>query len=186
MPTDLSNKQSKSSKNLPDYIRGQGSSAIGARLRRLSGRIDRDAARVYARAGIPFEQRWVGALKVFSLYGPLSVGELAGYLGISHVSVSQTRQSMEKAGLTSSVTDQRDARSRRVQLTPAGRRLYRELAPLWKILEAVAVELDEEAGHTVAALERLDRALDRSSLFDRVMTQMGPKHRLLTRRKRAV
>ena len=169
----MSNSNSDSSNSSSNYIRKQGPAAIGARLRRLSEAIDRDAARIYSEAGVTVEQRWVGALKVLSLYGPLSVGELAKSLGITHVSVSQTRHSLEKAGLTSSVTDHKDARSRRVRLTPKGRRLVAQLAPIWRILEDAAVELDEEAGHIVAALECLDNALDRMSLYDRVTEKMG-------------
>ncbi|MDB5973814.1 MAG: bacterial regulatory, arsR family protein [Nevskia sp.] len=180
----MSNKKPQSMHDASDYIRGQGSAAIGARLRRLSERIDRDAARVYAEAGITVELRWVGALKVLSLYGPLSVGELATSLGISHVSVSQTRNSLEKAGLASSIPDQEDARSRKVQLTAAGCRMIKQLEPLWKILEDVAAELDEEANRVVAALDRLDAALDRSSLHERVAGRLKTGARQAVAHKR--
>jgi MarR family transcriptional regulator, organic hydroperoxide resistance regulator len=168
----MSSSTSNSNNDSSNYIRKQGPAAIGARLRRLSEAIDRDAARIYAEAGLTVEQRWVGALKVLSLYGPLSVGELAESLGISHASVSQTRNSLEGAGLTSSVIDPKDARSRRVRLTPKGRRLVVKLEPLWRILDDAAAELDQEAGQTVAALECLDKALDRMSLYDRVSKRM--------------
>jgi hypothetical protein len=39
---------------------------------------------------------------------------------------------------------------------------------LWQALELVSVELDAEAGHLVRSLEKLDRALDRQSLQERV------------------
>ncbi|MNH45880.1 hypothetical protein D3C81_2271340 [compost metagenome] len=42
------------------------------------------------------------------------------------------------------------------------------MAPLWQSLKDVAAELNDEAGNVVAALDRLDDALARKSLFDRI------------------
>lgn len=155
------------------YTTGQGGAALGARLRRLSERIDREAAGLYAELGIHFEQRWFGVLNLLSLYGPLSVGELAGPLGISHASVSQTRQSLEKAGLIVMTPDATDARSRKIGLSPDGEALLVRTRPLWSALIAVAADLDAEAGAVVAALDRLDHALDRQSVGERVRARLA-------------
>jgi DNA-binding MarR family transcriptional regulator len=158
---------------LADYPLTSGGGALGARLRRLSERIDRDAGRLYAQAGIPFEQRWYGVLNQLVLRGPLSVGELAQLLGITQASVSQTRQSLAAAGLIGWETDPADGRRRTLHLTPQGQALVARLVPLWAMLIATAAELDAEAGHVTAALDRLDQALDRRSLYERALTRMG-------------
>lgn len=155
------------------YTTHQGGAALGARLRRLSERIDREAAGLYAEAGIHFEQRWFGVLNLLSLYGPLSVGELAGPLGISHASVSQTRKSLEKAGLILMTPDPGDARSRKISLSAEGEALLVRTRPLWSALIEVAIELDAEAGFVVAALDRLDEALDRTSIGERVRAKLA-------------
>lgn len=153
---------------MTDITRKYGPAAIGARLRRLSESIDEDAGLVYDQLGIRFQQRWVGILEELSKRGPRSVGELAEVLGIRHSSVSQTRRSLEEAGLIESGADPDDARSRRLSLSASGRQLVRKLEPLWEILNATSIELDEEAGHVIAALDRLDAALDRLSLYERI------------------
>ena len=84
-----------------DRTRNYGPAAIGARLRRLSESIDEDAGRIYAELGIDCQQRWVGMLEQLAQGGAQSVGELATALGIRHSSVSQTRRSLEDAGLVS-------------------------------------------------------------------------------------
>lgn len=155
-----------------DYTRGAGGAAIGARLRRVSEWIDGDATRVYAALGIDFEQRWFGVLNQLARHGPASVGELASALRITHVSVSQTRQSLEKAGVVTSDPDPADARRRRLTLTEEGARLVERLTPLWGAFEQAAQELNAEAGDVVAALDRLDDALARKSLFDRIIAIM--------------
>ncbi|MDY7233329.1 MarR family winged helix-turn-helix transcriptional regulator [Hyalangium rubrum] len=158
----------KSRAGLANFTDKAGAAAVGARLRRLSERIDREATELYAELGVKFEQRWFGTMNLLDLYGPLTVGELAQALGITHVSVSQTRDSLQRSGLTTSDVDPSDGRRRTVRLTKEGKALVARLKPLWTALSQAAAELDQEAGDVLAALERLERALERSSLSERV------------------
>lgn len=156
-----------------DYPRSRGGAAIGARLRRLSERIDGDAGRAYRAQGVVFEQRWFGLLNQLAAAGRLTVGELAERLGITHVSVSQARRSLEEAGLIEATVTPGDARSRSLALTPDGEALVERLTPLWAAFERAALELDAEAGQVVEALDRLEAAIARRSLFDRIADQLG-------------
>lgn len=156
-----------------DHTRRYGPAAIGARLRRLSESIDEDAGRIYAELGIDFQQRWVGILEHLAKYGPQSVGELAVALGIRQSSVSQTRRSLDEAGLIEGNVDPNDARSRQLRLSSAGRRLVRSLETLWETLNSTSIELDEEAGHVIDALDRLDSALGRLSRYERVQQKLA-------------
>ncbi|SDZ20621.1 DNA-binding transcriptional regulator, MarR family [Lysobacter sp. yr284] len=151
-----------------DYPRSLGGAAIGARLRRLAERIDGDVARIYAEAGLEFEQRWFGVLNQLALNGPATVGDLAATLGITHASISQTRSSLEKAGLVQSQTDPGDARRRPMQLTRKGRQLVERLTPLWQMLEQVGLQIVAEVDGLIESLDRLDDVLSRQSLFERV------------------
>ncbi|MFZ4165110.1 MarR family winged helix-turn-helix transcriptional regulator [Brevundimonas sp. NPDC058933] len=151
-----------------DYSRGKGGQALGARLRRLSERIDSDGTRIYAARGVVFEQRWFGVLNQMILKGPTTVGEIAAALQITHVSVSQSCRSLQKAGIIRSAPDPVDARRRTLSLTPAGDALVERLTPLWEAFNAAAAELNEEAGNVVALLDRLDDALARKSMFERI------------------
>lgn len=160
--------QSGSGMSDDDFPRRQGGAAIGARLRRLSAAIDADAARLYARLGIRFEQRWFGVLNQLALNGSMSVAELSATLGITHVSIIQTRQSLERAGLVLSKTDKLDARKRLLTLSAKGRRTVAELESVWRAFDEAARELDAEAGHVVQALDRLEKALQRKSLLERL------------------
>jgi DNA-binding MarR family transcriptional regulator len=152
-----------------DYPRSLGGAAIGARLRRLAERIDGDVARIYAEAGLEFEQRWFGVLNQLALNGPATVGELATTLGITHASISQTRSSLEKVGLVQSQTDPDDARRRQLHLTGKGRQLVERLTPLWQMLEQAATQIVAEVDGLIESLDRLDDALSRRSLFERIV-----------------
>jgi len=156
-----------------DYTARSGASAIGARLRRLSERIDRDAARLYAESGVPFEQRWFGVMNLLHLRGTLTVGELAAELGVSHATVSQVRAALEKAGLIAWEADRSNARMRSLRLTATGQETVARLEPLWQALSDAAVDLNDEAGDAVAALDQLERAAGRLSLYERVKSRLG-------------
>lgn len=155
-----------------DYVKAAGSAALGARLRRLSERIDGDARRFYAAAGIAFEQRWLGILDLLS-DGPKSVGHLAASLGISHPSISESRRSLVTAGLIEEQVDETDRRRRLLRLSPAGKALVTRLRPLWRLLDEAAIELDIEAGGVTAALARLEAALDRKTFQSRVTDRLA-------------
>jgi len=151
-----------------DFSRVAGGSALGARLRRLSEQIDRDATRIYAARGIRFEQRWFGPLNQIVQNGPLAIGEIAERLHITHVSVSQAARSLELAGLVASRPDVADGRRRVLYLTPKGHARVDELSPIWAAFQEAAATLDGEAGGVVTVLNRLDDALTRMPLFDRI------------------
>jgi DNA-binding MarR family transcriptional regulator len=153
---------------MSDYVSEMGGAALGARLRRLTAAIDADAARLYAARDVRFEQRWFGVINQLALAGPLSVRDLADALGISHASVSETRRSLEQAGLIMAETDPADARRRVLTLTPSGLALVAQLRPLWRAFDQAARELDAEAGEVTRALARLEAALGRRSLYQRV------------------
>lgn len=153
---------------MKDYIADVGGAALGARLRRLSAAIDADVARIYAARGIRFEQRWFGVINQLALAGPLSVRDLADLLGITHASVSETRQSLEAAGLIASQADPSDGRRRVLTLSPSGEALVAQLQPLWDAFDETARELDAEAGGVTEALARLEQALAQRSLHERI------------------
>lgn len=151
-----------------DYVAGMRGAAIGARLRRLSALIDLEASRIYQAEGVRFEQRWFGVLNQLALNGPMSVSALAEALGVSHPSISETRHSLERAGFIILIDDPEDGRRRMLALSEAGQALAERLRPIWDRLDVVARELDEEAGHVVEALDRLEAALGRRSLLERM------------------
>ncbi|MBX9747412.1 MAG: MarR family transcriptional regulator [Hyphomonadaceae bacterium] len=151
-----------------DYPARRGPAAIGARLRRLSDRIDREAERIYAEMGVEFEQRWFGVLNQLTLRGSRSVGDIAAELGVTHAAVSQVRGALERRGLVGVRADPSDGRRTLLVMTPAGRRLAERLRPVWVALEAASCELDEEAEGVVATLDKLEQAINRKGLAARV------------------
>ena len=69
--------------------------------------------------------------------------------------------------------DPDDARRRALALSPSGEALVAQLRPLWDAFDDAARELDAEAGGVTKALARLEQALARRSLHERVVQRYG-------------
>ena len=164
-----------------DFIEAYGSASVGARLRRLSERIDREARAVYKHAGIDFEQRWVGVLILLTERRELTVGELAEALGITQPSVSQTLRSLQAAKLVVAQTDRRDPRRRIQALTEAGLQLVEKARPVWEALMEAARDLDRAGIDIVTPLNQIEQELDRKPLLERAL---GYLNRTLAKRDR--
>lgn len=149
------------------------SAAFGARMRRLSECIDSDAAQIYKTFGIQFEQRWYSFITILACNGSSDVTQIAAELKITHVSVSQTRTSLEKAGLIISVPDKKDARRKILRLSEKGMSFVKELKPIWTALEKVGLEINTEANDISKRLDDLEQILNKASIYERVMNIMN-------------
>lgn len=152
-----------------DFIRSHGNGGVGARLRRLSDRIDREAFAVYAHAGLRFEQRWMGILMLLDERGQITVGELAEALGITQPSVSQSLRSLQAERMISEKPDKRDGRRRIQRLTRTGVAFVAKVRPIWAALMEAAKDLDREGVDLLTPLDQVERMLDSKSLFDRAL-----------------
>ncbi len=155
-----------------EMLQGGHGATIGAQLRRLSERIDRDVGLLYGHLGVAFEQRWFGVLNQIVQNGAMTVGDLAAALRITHVSVSQSVRSLEAVGYVRSAPDPKDGRRRPLSLTAKGETLVQTLTPFWLELNREAEALNREVGDIARYLDRLDVALTDRSLFDRVRARI--------------
>jgi DNA-binding MarR family transcriptional regulator len=152
-----------------DFIRAYGNAGIGARLRRLSDRLDREANAVYAHAGLHFEQRWMAVLMLMAERDEITVGELARELGITQPSVSQTLRSLQSAKIVVEKSDPRDGRRRIQRLTKPGLELIAKARPIWLALMESARDLDREGIDLITPLDQVEKTLDRKSLLERAL-----------------
>jgi DNA-binding MarR family transcriptional regulator len=171
-----------------DYIRSYGNAGVGARLRRLSERIDRESNAVYAHLGLHFEQRWMGVLMLLDERGEMTVGELAEALRITQPSVSQTLRSLQAARIVSDKADPRDSRRRIQRLSPKGLQFIERVRPVWVALMQTAQDLDREGIDLLTPIDQIERSLDRKSVLERALGYLanaeGRAKRLASARRR--
>ncbi len=152
-----------------DLIHHLGSLALGSRLKRLSDRFMVEAAAIYAEQDASFEPRWFPLYSVLRETGPMTTGEAAKALRLSHAAVSQIARDMVTRGAATATKDKIDERKTRLALTAKGKDLAAKLEPLWKDMRAAVDEITAETGiDVISALSRLERVLDERSIAERM------------------
>lgn len=137
--------------------------------------MDRDVLAAYRATGERFEPRWYAVFTALREHGPLTVGELAQRLGVSHPAVSQVRTGLERAGLVQSAPVDGDGRRSQLSLTARGRLTAKRLAPLWAaITAAMASALADHAPSLLSELDSFEAALDQRGLQARVAALHNP------------
>jgi ribosomal protein S18 acetylase RimI-like enzyme/predicted transcriptional regulator len=154
--------------------------ALASRFRRLAEWLYKDGPRIYRERSADFEPRWFPLFYLLKESGPVSVTAAASALGYSHPAINQIAGEMAVRGFLESIKDKKDERKRLLRLTRKGKAAVSRLEPVWADIGAAAAELVTEAGTDfLAALGRLEDALEETAVYDRVMRRV--KRRQLER-----
>ncbi len=142
---------------------------------RLLSDMDDEIARVYADNGIEdLKPTWVLEIVRLHARGPMTIAELARSVGRTHSALSQKVAAMRAAGWLAT-TPGRDARSKRVALTPKAERVAGLLAAEWRATEAAITELETELPYPLTRVtEDIRAALARKSFHARVSEHLAP------------
>jgi DNA-binding MarR family transcriptional regulator len=136
---------------------------------RLLSDMDDEIARVYADNGIEdLKPTWVLEIVRLHARGPMTIAELARSVGRTHSALSQKVAAMRAAGWLAT-TPGRDARSKRVELTPKAERVAALLAAEWRATETALTELEAELPYPLTRVtEDIRAALARKSFHARI------------------
>jgi DNA-binding MarR family transcriptional regulator len=142
---------------------------------RLLSDMDDEIAHVYADNGIEdLKPTWVLEIVRLHARGPMTIAELARSVGRTHSALSQKVAAMRAAGWLAT-TPGRDARSKRVALTPKAERVAALLAAEWRATEAAITELEAELPYPLTRVtEDIRAALARKSFHARVSEHLAP------------
>jgi len=153
---------------MTNYIQQIGAVAIASRLRGLTDILIRDAVRIYQEQGVDFEPRWFTTVQLLKDKGELSIIEIAKNLNMTHPSVNQICNILEKKGLINSYVSETDRRKRLIQLSKKGVQLTKDLDPLWKVIETAVTDLFYETQPDfLSILTDIEFALERKSMYER-------------------
>ncbi|CAN5340245.1 GNAT family N-acetyltransferase [soil metagenome] len=151
-----------------DIIAELGSVFLGSRLKRLAERLQGDAARIAAAAGLPVQPSQMPLLSVLDRHGSVTVGEAVDLLGISQPAVTRILSRLVVLGLVETSRAHRDQRQKSMALTPQGAAVMaRAKAVLWPVTASAVADLGPGVAEAlldhVATIERAlaDAPLDR-------------------------
>jgi DNA-binding MarR family transcriptional regulator len=143
-------------------------------LRLLLGEMDDDIARLYDEAGVAgLKPSYVMDLLRLNARGPMTISELAESVQRTHSGTSQKVAAMRAAGLVRTLPG-RDARSKKVALTPKARRIAARLAAEWRATEASLAELEAEIPYPLSrVVTDIQAALEHKSFHDRIAEKLA-------------
>ncbi len=145
-------------------------------VHRLLGDLDDEIARVYADNGIDdLKPTWVLEIVRLHVRGPMTIAELARSVGRTHSALSQKVAAMRAAGWLDT-TPGRDARSKKVALTPKAERVAALLATEWRATEAAIADLEAELPYPLSQVaEDVRAALSRKSFHTRITEHLSAR-----------
>lgn len=144
--------------------------AGATRFRRISEKLYADGDKLYQEHQLSFKASWFPVFYTLAVNeAPQTVLELAAAIGYTHVTVKNVARELETEGLARIKVHPADKRSRLISLTTKGRKRLEQLQRVWiPFGEALKQVLD--AGHPdmLGSLGRIERALDRQPLHERI------------------
>jgi len=147
--------------------------AIATRLKRLSDRLANDVNKVYKELDLNFEAKWYLVLELLNRRSMLSIVDVADELKLTHPAIVQYVDQMLKAKLITAHKDSTDGRKRLVSLSPNGKKLLEDLAPVLSVLkDAVDGWLNEADCNLLSTLAQLEKSLDERTLYQRLKGQL--------------
>ena len=158
-----------------DLLAGYGVGFLGSRLKRLSERMQADAAEVARSLALPVQPAQMSLLLTIRLHGPIAVGELAERLQLAQPTVTRALKTLEEDGFVEARRASGDGRTRRLALTAKGEallvRIQTELLPR---IEPAAAELVAGLdGDFMQGLAKAEARLAETSLLARIKA-VGP------------
>jgi DNA-binding MarR family transcriptional regulator len=103
----------------------------------------------------------------------MTISELAESVQRTHSGTSQKVAAMRAAGLVRTLPG-RDARSKKVALTPKAKRIAARLAAEWRATEASLAELEAEIPYPLSrVVTDIQAALERKSFHDRIAEKLA-------------
>lgn len=162
-----------------DLIKELEELALATRLKRLQERLASDVSRIYKESSFDFEARWFPILALLKQQRDLSIVEISQSLQLSHPAVVQFAEQLLKKGYIEAEKDPADARRRILNLSVSGSELMDRLQPLLEIIKQENKKWLQEADiNLLQAIEQLEAALDRSSLYSRIHKALDQKRTL--------
>ena len=154
---------------MADFIKQLGALALATRLKRLSDRLIQDVGKIYSEQGFDFDPRWFAIMQLLQQRGTISIVDASAMLKLSHPAVVQLADQLEKKKIISTRKDAQDGRKRNLQLTPKGKKMLSNLAPVLKHIEEANREFLNSTGYDILSIiEKLEQALEHQSMYARV------------------
>lgn len=148
------------------YLHELGSLALWSRLRLITDKLVPAVERIYRDLDIDFEPRWFAVTHYLASNGSARLTDISNALGLSHPSIVQVVNRMEKKGIARRLQDRKDRRATTIKLSAKGENMVAELTPVWNDIScAVDSFLGKYAPGLIGELKKLEAGLAKEDLY---------------------
>lgn len=109
--------------------------ALGSRLKRLSDQLMREVIFIYNELGVDFDPYHMPIFKLVSERNELTISEISKSINVTQPGVTQYVNALLAKKLVVSKIGKHDKRKRKISLTNAGKKLLKELQPIWRLID---------------------------------------------------
>jgi DNA-binding MarR family transcriptional regulator len=159
---------------MTDFADELGPAYLNLVIRRLARRLASDGDRYFDRADLTIPAGATAIMAFVVCRNDVSVASIADALGYSHQAVTKTVDKLERAGLVKSGVTEADLRVRGVSATEKGSAEFAKLEAITERIRSVFSTIFDESGVDLfRAIRQFEKALDKASLFDRLIAEEG-------------
>jgi MarR family transcriptional regulator, organic hydroperoxide resistance regulator len=117
---------------------------LGTQLRHLIELLDSALEGAYVEVGLKYRPRYTPVVRALIDSGPLTIGQIAEFSGITQPAATQTVALMVREGIVVAQSGKEDGRTKVISLTPYGHGLLPKLEICWRATALAAKSLDKD------------------------------------------
>lgn len=153
--------------------------ALGSRLKRLSERLQSQAAEIYKSYGLDIQPKWFTLLALLDKRSRITIVEASEALGLSQPALTQFSKQLEQKGFVVIKISQADSRKRVLELSPSGKAQINVMRPIWNAVEQAAIQLCmQQKSDFYSSILSFESDLRDASLIERTHSLYPPKAHL--------
>jgi DNA-binding MarR family transcriptional regulator/N-acetylglutamate synthase-like GNAT family acetyltransferase len=155
---------------MTDKISKLGYLAGATRFRRISEKLYADGDKIYQDNGIDFKASWFSVFYVLATSDkPRTILELADEIGFTRITVKNVVRELETNGLAKVAENPADGRSKHIDLTAKGKKLFGKLQAVWlPFAETLKQVLDGGHPDSLNILGRIEKEIMKSPIHEKM------------------
>lgn len=144
--------------------------AGATRFRRISEKLYVDGDKIYKDSGIDFKASWFSVFYILaSSDKPKTILELADEIGFTHITVKNVVRELETKGLVKVKAHPTDKRSKHIDLTAKGKKLFEKLKKIWlPFADTLKNLLDSGHPDFLNIIDRIEREITKNPIHQRI------------------
>ncbi|MBC3759035.1 bifunctional helix-turn-helix transcriptional regulator/GNAT family N-acetyltransferase [Hyunsoonleella sp. SJ7] len=157
-----------------DALQGFGELGLGSRLKRISEYLMKEGQLIYDHFEIDFDPYLFPVFKLISQKDGITNTEIYNALSLTQPAITQSINKLTRKGLIDFENHDTDKRKKIIHLSTKGKKLLKQLQPIWKSIDSVIKEFSmERSTSLIAHLNSFENKIKAQSFSKTVIESLG-------------